>query len=128
MSETEAGGSDAAAFAALKAHADALEKQLHEAEAKSAMQLRQAELKAEAVRAGIVDLDGLKLIDPAVHADADAALVITKFRREKPWLFSGASSSSAAVAPQVAPIKRKLATEMSVDEWRAARAELLRRK
>jgi hypothetical protein len=125
---------DAAAFAALKAHAEALERQLHEAEMQSAARLREAELKAEAVRAGIVDLDGLKLLDPSIlsakgaETHDDAAHVIAKLRRDKPWLFAAASSSSTSTVPQAAPIKRKLATEMSVEEWRAARAELLRRR
>jgi len=131
MSEGEGEATDAAAFLALKAHAEGLERQLHEAEIHSAQRLRQAELKAEAVRAGIVDLDGLRLLDPAVFAGPsgdDPAGVIGKLRRDKPWLFAATSSSNAVSAPQAAPMKRKLATEMSIDEWRAARAELLRRR
>jgi len=134
MSEIDAESVDAASFAALKAHAESLERQLHEVETQSAARLREAELKSEAVRAGILDLDGLKLLDPNVFSgekgdqDTDAALVIAKLRRDKPWLFSPASSSSTAAAPQAAPVKRKLATEMSLEEWRAARAELLRRR
>jgi hypothetical protein len=134
MSDFDAGNVDAASFAALKAHAEALERQLQEAEIESANRLRAAELKAEAVRAGILDLDGLKLLDPSLlsakgsETHEDAARVIGKLRRDKPWLFAAASSSSNAAAPQASPIKRKLATEMSVEEWRAARAELLRRR
>ncbi len=134
MNEVDPPAVDAASFAALKAHAEALERQLHEAEVQSVARLREAELKAEAVRAGIVDLDGLKLLDASAlaaktgTAQDDAAHVIAKLRRDKPWLFSAASSSSTATVPQAAPMKRKLATEMSVEEWRAARAELLRRR
>jgi hypothetical protein len=134
MSKVDPTGVDAASFAALKAHAEALERKLQDAEVHSAARLREAELKAEAVRAGIVDLDGLKLLDASAlaartgAAQDDAAQVIAKLRRDKPWLFAAASSSSTATAPQAAPIKRKLATEMSVEEWRAARAELLRRR
>jgi len=119
---------DAAAFQALKAHAESLERQLHEAEIQSVARLRQAELKAEAMRAGIVDLDGLRLLDPSAQGEGEPALVIAKLRREKPWLFAAASSSTAASPPQAAPLKRKMATEMSIEEWRAARAELLRRR
>jgi hypothetical protein len=96
--------------------------------------LREADLKAEAVRAGILDLDGLKLLSPEIlsaqgaETHDDAARIIAKLRRDKPWLFALASSSSTATAPPAAPVKRKLATEMSVEEWRAARAELLRRR
>ncbi len=134
MSDVDADNVDAASFAALKAHAEALERQLLEAEKQSAARLREAELKAEAVRAGILDLDGLKLLDPSMLSAQGAeahdyvARIIGKLRRDKPWLFAAASSSSTAAAPQAAPIKRKLATEMSVEEWRAARAELLRRR
>jgi len=119
---------DAAAFQALKAHAESLERQLHEAEIQSVARLRQADLKAEAMRAGIVDLDGLRLLDPTSQGEWEPALVIAKLRREKPWLFAGGSSSTAASPPQAAPLKRKMATEMSIEEWRAARAELLRRR
>jgi len=81
-----------------------------------------------------VDLDGLKLLDAAVLAKPagashdDVPEIIAKLRRDKPWLFVSANSSSTAAAPHAAPMKRKLATEMSVEEWRAARAELLRRR
>jgi hypothetical protein len=125
MNEPET-DNDAAAFQALKAHAESLERQLHDAEVLSATRLRQAELKAEAMRAGIIDLDGLKLLDASVQGEADA--VIGKLRRDKPWLFGAAGSASAASPPQAAPMKRKMATEMSIEEWRAARAELLRRR
>jgi len=127
MSESDT-DSDAAAFQALKAHAESLERQLHEAEIQSVARVRQAELKAEALRAGIVDLDGLKLLDPSSQGDGEPGAVIAKLRREKPWLFAPATSSSAALPPQAAPLKRKMATEMSIEEWRAARAELLRRR
>lgn len=95
--------------------------------------LVQAELRTEAVRAGMVDLDGVKLIDAGlVKVDeaggvVDGAGVIAALRAAKPWLF-GRSSSSSAVAPRAEPPRAKLAMEMSVDEWRAARAELLRRR
>ena len=92
-----------------------------------------AELKAEAIRAGMVDLDGVKLIDPAAVAVneagelVDGAGVMRALRVAKPWLFGG-SSSSAAVAPRAEPPRAKTAMQMSVDEWRVARAELLRRR
>jgi len=121
-------------LAALRAHAEGLERQLAEVQEQANARLVQAELRAEAVRAGMVDLDGLKLIDPAALATTEAgefhaaAEVIAKLRRDKPWLFGPAHSSSAAVAPTPAVTRRKLATEMSLDEWRTARAELLRRR
>ncbi len=95
--------------------------------------LLQAELRTEAARAGMVDLDGVKLIDAATltltpaGSLVDGAAVMKALRMAKPWLF-GASSSSASVAPRVKPAEPKTAMQMSVEEWKAARAELLRRK
>ena len=96
--------------------------------------LVQAELRTEAVRAGMVDLDGVKLIDAgglAVDESGglkDGAAVMAALRAAKPWLFGRGSSSSAAAAPRAEAPKVKTAMEMSVEEWRAARAELLRRR
>ena len=110
-----------------------LERRLAELEATTTARLIRAELKAEAVRAGMVDLDGLKLIDIAnLTLDADgnvggAGELMRQMRRAKPWLFGGASTSSTAAAPPTTPPRPKLATEMTDDEWKAARAELLKR-
>ena len=97
--------------------------------------LVQAELRTEAVRAGMVDLDGVKLIDRAGLAVdeqgglVDGAGVMAALRVAKPYLFAkaGVSSSSVAVAPRAAVTSAKSAIDMSVEEWRAARAALLRR-
>jgi hypothetical protein len=110
-----------------------LERRLAELEASTTARLIRAELKAVAVRAGMVDLDGLKLIDTAdLKLDADgnvkgAGEVMRELRRAKPWLFGGASTSSSASPPPAQPPRPKLATEMNYDEWQAARAELLKR-
>jgi hypothetical protein len=111
-----------------------LERRLKEIEATTAARLIRAELKAEAVRAGIVDLDGLKLLDSSAvklneQGDVEGvATLIMQLRRAKPWLFGGASSSSAAAAPPAQAPEGKPATKMSYDEWQAARAELLKRR
>lgn len=94
--------------------------------------MRRAELKIEAVRAGMIDLDGLKLIDPgavpaADGAAADAAVLMEQLKRDKPWLFAGASSSSTAPAPRAERPRARHASELNDAEWRSARAELLRR-
>ena len=47
----------------LRARAEALERQLTDAEQEAKSRLIRAELKVEAVRAGMIDLDGLKLLD-----------------------------------------------------------------
>ncbi len=96
--------------------------------------LVQAELRTAAARAGMVDLDGIKLVDMsglAVNASGElveAPEIMTRLRHDKPWLFGRGSSSSAALAPRATPPKAKTAMEMSVEEWRVARAELLRRR
>jgi hypothetical protein len=110
-----------------------LERRLAELEASTNKRLIRAELKAVAVRAGMIDLDGLKLIEvDDLQLDADgnvkgAGEVMRDLRRAKPWLFGGASSSSIATPPPAAPPKPKLATEMNYEEWQAARSEMLKR-
>jgi hypothetical protein len=121
-------------ISALRAHNDSLEMALRETKLTADRRLIHAELKSEALRNGIVDLDGLKLIDPHdVTVDESgvvkgAASVIGRLQRDKPWLFNTGNSSSLATAPPSAPSRTKLATEMTLDEWRAARIELLRRR
>ena len=119
---------------ALRARNEQLEASLKEARASADRQLVHLELKAEALKSGMVDLDGLKLIE---HSDVSidengqvrgVAAVMSRMRRDKPWLFTPASSSSTASIPVNTPSKTKLATEMTLDEWRTARAELLRRR
>jgi hypothetical protein len=86
-----------------------------------------ANLRTEAVRAGMVDLDGLKLIDiSAVRLGNDDKVIggrklMDDLRRTKPWLFGVASSSSAAVAPASQPVRQKTALEMTDEEYAAAR-------
>ena len=121
-------------MAALRARNAALEASLREARESADRRAIQSELRAEAMRRGMVDLDGLKLIEGgSVSVDADgivhgAGAVMTKLRRDKPWLFGAPSSSSVAGVPAAAPVRAKLATEMSLHEWRVARADLLRRR
>lgn len=94
--------------------------------------LIQSELKAHALRAGIIDLDGLKLMDITTFKlddqgnipDPTAALATLK--RDKPWLFTRASSSHPAAAPAPEPPKTRMAKEMTYEEWQAARGRLIR--
>ncbi len=128
MTETESEPEDHAARAA------ELQRQLDALQASTTQRLIRAELKAHAVRAGMVDLDGLKLIDTAtVTLDEDGELaggaaLMEAFRHAKPWLFAAANSSTPASPPPSQPPKAKKATEMTVAEWKAARAELLRHR
>ena len=96
--------------------------------------LVQAELRTEAVRAGMVDLDGVKLVDASelvLGADGleGGAALMARMKEAKPWLFGrGGSSSSAQRPPVVVAPKVRMAMEMTEAEWRAARAELVRRR
>lgn len=86
-----------------------------------------ANLRTEAVRAGMIDLDGLKLVDlSGVHLDDDDKVVdgrriMADLRRNKPWLFGVASTSSAAVAPASQPVRQKTAMDMTDEEYVVAR-------
>ncbi|HTR16515.1 MAG TPA: hypothetical protein VMI52_05710 [Acetobacteraceae bacterium] len=127
-------GADAAGeIAALRARAAELEQQLRAATESAAERLIRAELKGEAMRAGMVDLDGLKLVDTAAVRLNDAgevdgaAALMARLKREKPWLFGGGNSSSVAVAPSEKAPPRN-AMQMSHADWMAARTEVLRRR
>lgn len=118
----------------LAARASELERRLAEVEAFARSRIVHAELKSEAVRAGMVDLDGLKLADATqlrVNEAGEvegAAALMRDLRRAKPWLFGGTSSSSTSVAPAAQAPRSKPATEMSFEEWQKARAELIKRR
>ncbi|HET6183231.1 MAG TPA: hypothetical protein VFA03_06505 [Acetobacteraceae bacterium] len=123
-------------IAELRSRAEKLEHELAEVRQSAEARIVRAELKAEAVRAGIIDPDGLKLLDlSAAKLDEDgqvanAAALISALKKSKPWLFqSGArTSSTAASAPPAQQPRPRLATEMSDEEWRAAREAILRRQ
>jgi hypothetical protein len=84
-----------------------------------------ANLRTEAVRAGMIDLDGLKLIDLSkIHLDENDKVVgdreiMADLRRNKPWLFGVASTSSAATAPASQPVRQKTAMDMTEAEYTA---------
>jgi len=116
----------------LRARTRELETKLSESEERGRTTLIQAELKSLAIQAGIIDLDGLKLIEIdglriAANGEIEgAASLIASLRKRKPWLFGDPSSSSGASPPSSAPLRKKLATEMTTEEWRAARTDILR--
>jgi len=127
-------GTTEPAITELRARAEALERELMAARQDTETRLIRAELKAEAVRAGMVDLDGLKLVDlshlklDARGEVAGAGQVMSELKRAKPWLFGVPTSTSGGNPPPAQVPRHKLATEMTDAEYRAARAELLRRR
>ena len=58
----------------------------------------------------------------------NAATLIADLRQSKPWLFAPAHSSNPARPPPAAPPRPRNARDMTEAEWRAARAELVRRR
>jgi hypothetical protein len=93
-----------------------------------------AGLRTEAVRAGMIDLDGLKLIDTTNVSLSDRDLIVDgpkimeTLKREKPWLFGGASSSNPLTPPAVQPMRQKTAMEMTAEEYASARSTMVRRR
>jgi len=135
MSDTETtSGTSSLESENLRIRAELLERKLEELQVQWNMRLVRAEMKVEAVRAGIIDLDGLRLLD---LSDAslndqgevpDAAERIAKLKKTKPWLFGALSSSSPLAPPSARPLHRKHATEMTSTEYSAARAALLKQR
>ena len=133
MTTPDTPDADSETFDALRARAAELEQQVRSLSEQARVNLVLSELKAEAVRAGMIDLDGLKLLDAATVTIGDrgevmgAATAMERFRRAKPWLFGGGSSTTAAVPPPAQPPRAKQATDMTPEEYRSARAALVRR-
>lgn len=91
-----------------------------------------AELKAEAIKAGMVDLDGLKLADlSAVKLDENGEVVgagelMATLKEAKPYLFTQAAATTTTpketpTKKEPAPFNAKTATE---DEIKARAREL----
>ena len=127
----EAEAKAAAAEAEAKKAKD--EAEAHKTEAKTAADQRiiRAELKAEAIKAGMIDLDGLKLADlSAVKLDDNGEVVgaeelMTKLKADKPYLFQAPSSSNTDKKPDPnKDDKPKKAVDMTKDEANAEAAKL----
>lgn len=119
-------------IAALKERTAHLEAEILQTRQSAEARLTRAELRAEAMRAGIVDLDGLKLLNTdaiSIGPDGtptDIKTHIAKFKQAKPWLFGGNSTTTTASAPASQPFKARSAMDMSDDEYNAARAFVTR--
>jgi len=120
-------------IATLRAKTESLEQQLVTLQKDSDLRVVRAEMKTEATRAGMIDLDGLKLLDLSrmlLGEDGEVqggSQAIAQLKRSKPWLFGSISSSSTTAAPPVLPTRQKPATEMTDEEYREAKSALLRR-
>lgn len=85
-----------------------------------------AELKAAALKAGMHDLDGLKLAGlSAIKLDEHGEVVgaddlLEKLKESKPYLFTTASTSSPEPKPKPGETQTKKATEMTKEEANAA--------
>jgi hypothetical protein len=92
-----------------------------------------AELKAAALKAGMVDLDGLKLADlSGVKLNAEtgevegAEALMEALKKSKPYLFGATGTSTPGNPPQPKNPEAKKATEMNDEEYQQAKAALLR--
>jgi hypothetical protein len=130
----ETQGTDTAVdpVAALRARCEQLERELVQVKQQAESGIVKAHLQAEAARAGMIDLDGLKMLDLSrvtVSEDGDvqgATALMEKVRKEKPWLFGKSSTSAPGGAPPSQPPRQKLATEMTDAEYQTAREAILR--
>ena len=120
----EAAKREAAEAAAAKA-AEEAEAKVKEASAAAEQRIIRAELKAEALKAGMVDLDGLKLADLSKvklndKGEVEGAEEMMKALKEsKPYLFKEASStSSTQKKPDPKDDKVKTAKDMTEAEWK----------
>jgi hypothetical protein len=115
------------AIAAARAEAES-----HKIEVKTTADLRiiRAELKAEALKAGMIDMDGLKLIDTTpvtIGEDGEVKIPDGFFKtakEAKPWLFGAVSSTSATHEP---PPKQQPGPKPAA-EWTAAERSAFEQK
>jgi hypothetical protein len=111
---------------------EAIAREVRELKAEYRNRLITANLRTEAVRAGMIDLDGLKLLDTSkVELNSDDSIIegpqlMRNLRKNKPWLFKSTSSSSLATAPNSRPIRQKTAMEMTDEEYAAARKAIVK--
>ena len=117
-----------AAEAAALAEQAAKDAETKVAEAHTAAEQRviRAELRTAAIKAGMVDLDGIKLLDLSavkLNADGDvegADALIEAAKAAKPWLFGKPSTSNPQPPPPPKAPNAKAALEMTDAEFEAA--------
>lgn len=122
-----------------RTHKEAADKAAKEAEEKVSAATKagndriiRAELKAVALKAGLVDLDGLKLADLSKVTLDDkgevqgADALLEQLKKDKPYLFGAASTSTGKPAPKPGDQQKKSAKDMTPEEYAAAEAEFLK--
>ena len=111
----------------------AAERRITEATRTANDRIVRAELKAAAISAGMVDLDGLKMLDVSAVTVGEAGDVVIPAgffdaaKAAKPYLFGAVKTGSTATPPSSAPTQPKRATDMTADEYKAAKAALTKR-
>lgn len=130
LSETEQ-KAQAAETARVAAQADA-DNKIKEANTAADQRIIRAELKAAALKAGMVDLDGLKLADLTKVKMNDkgeiegAEALMEDMKKAKPYLFGTMSTSSTAITPPPNKTEPKHVKDMTSAEYAAARAAAVR--
>lgn len=119
-----------AAEEAAKKAADEAAAKITEATTAAEKRILMAELKASALTAGMVDLDGLKLADlSAVKLNEQgevegADALMEELKKSKPWLFGSQGTSHTGTPPKAKTPEAKKATEMTDAEYKAAKAAM----
>lgn len=129
---TEAEKKAAEAAESAKKAAEEAEGRAKKAEEAAQARIIRAEMKAHAIKAGIVDLDGLALADlsqvkineQGEVTGADEAIAALK--KAKPYLFTTTTGSGGRAGSGQPPAKgddkQKRATDMTPEEYRAFKA------
>ena len=111
----------------------AAEQRIAETQRAANERIIRAELKAAALKAGMVDLDGLKLADLSAvklteSGDVEGAdALMETLKTTKPYLFGTAKTGSTAMPPTNTPPAAKHARDMTAAERAAALAALTKR-
>ena len=120
---------------ALEAHKAETEKRVSDAKAEADKRaddrVINAELKAEALKAGMIDLDLLKLADKSklsLNEDGEvigAGDLIKALTESKPYAFEAKTDTATKrTAPPPKPSTIKTAREMTPEEYKVARAKI----
>lgn len=127
----------AAEETALKAKAEAeaaAESRIKETVSLADQRIIRAELKALAVKEGLIDLDDLKLINlNGISLDENGEVqgaeeLMKQFRAGKPHKFGQGNTSNPSPAPKPNAGSRKSAMEMTDEEYRREREKFMKRR